>query len=105
MASTNGQPQGRYSLSTAGPAKDQLLAIVDAAIAAGTADNVVMVLKSIRERLRRDPGEFGEPLYHIAALKMTVRCAVVSPLYVEYGLHDVQPVAIIRRFAALSAND
>jgi len=52
--------------------------------------------------LKSDAADFGEPLYRIQSMRMTIRCAAVTPLYIEYGIHDVQPIVVIRRVVALS---
>ncbi len=54
-------------------------------------------MRDILSRLHRDPREFGEPMYHLRGMRMTVRKASIRPLYIEYGVHDEQPVVVIRR--------
>ena len=105
MVSTNGKPQPQFSVDTAGLAESQLLAIVGAAVKIGRHHLILPALKTIRLRLQTSPAEFGEPLYHIAKMKVTIYCAAVVPLYVEYGLHDENPVVMIRRFVALEFAD
>lgn len=101
MATSNGKPHPRYSLGTTGIARSQLKAIVAVAGQTDSEDSVAAALRVIRDRLESDPGEFGEPLYHVASLRMSIRCAAVAPLYVEYGLHDEKPVVVIRRYLAM----
>ena len=101
MATSNGKPQPRYTLGMTGIARSQLKSIVAAAGQPDPAKAVAAALRVIRDRLESDPGEFGEPLYHVAGLKMSIRCAAVAPLYLEYGLHDEKPVVVIRRYMAM----
>lgn len=54
-------------------------------------------MQAIISRLRTEPRDFGEPMYRLRAMRMLVRNATVSPLYVEFGVHDDQPVVVIRR--------
>ena len=39
---------------------------------------------------------FGEPLFHLPALKLLVYQAIVSPLVVHYALHQARPLVIVR---------
>jgi hypothetical protein len=58
---------------------------------------VFEAMQAILTRLRRDPQEFGEPMYRLRAMRMEVRNGALGSLYVEYGVHDEQPVVVIRR--------
>ena len=60
-------------------------------------NEVKRAMKAIVSRLRTDPVSFGEPLYRMAKLEMMVRCAAISPLFVEYGIHDSERVIVIRK--------
>jgi hypothetical protein len=96
VSGTNGQGPG-YRVGTTGPAEAAYLDITDRAIVAGVGHAVVEAMRQIRERLRIDPREFGEPMYRLPSMRMLVRCAAVGPLYVEYGVHDIERVVVIRR--------
>ncbi len=104
MAESNGKAQPRYTVGLTGLARTQLLAISDAAAWAGSQNDVDDAYVAIIARLKRNPFEFGEPLYHLKKMKMTIYCAACSPLYLEYGLHDEQPIVVIRRFVSLIAD-
>jgi hypothetical protein len=56
----------------------------------------VVALRTIQRRLQKDPHVFGEPLFHLPALKLLVYHAVVPPLVVHYALHQERPLAIVR---------
>jgi hypothetical protein len=96
VSEANG-PSGEYQISTTGPAEATYLDIVTRAVAAGVGRPVVEAMRQIRGRLRADPRGFGEPMYHLRGMRMTVRKASIRPLYIEFGVHDEQPVVIIRR--------
>ena len=104
MGAGNGKPQPRFSIGLIGHADSELQAIGKDAAIAGVGAVVEATYQAILARLRRDPVEFGEPLFHIAKMRMAIRCAVIAPLYVEYGIHDEKPVVVIRRILYLSAN-
>ena len=86
-----------HRLGITGPAKDLYRQIGIEAVEAGLETEVSQAMRAIVARLQTDPASFGEPLYRMAKLKMMVRCAAISPLFVEYGVHDTEPVVIIRK--------
>ncbi len=102
MGSSNGKPNPHYSLGALGSATTQLEEVLKRAAMAGAQDAVTSAFADIMARLRIDPNRFGEPLYHHRKSKMTIRCGIVAPLYIEYGVHDEQPVVVIRRVVALA---
>lgn len=102
MANTNGRHPREYSLGVTGKARAELLAITEAAKTKGTIQRVDSAFDAILKRLKVDPSTFGEPQYRIPKMSMTIRCAVITPLYIEYGVHDIQPIVVIRRVVALS---
>ena len=103
MGQSNGERRPRHSVGALGAATSQLSDILEEAARTGTHESVIAAFANIRARLHRDPHHFGEPLYHLRKLKMTVRCVAVIPLFVEYGVHDEQPVVVIRRVLYLTA--
>ena len=58
--------------------------------------------RQIVDRLRSKPGQFGEPLYRLPVLRMQVRCAVVSPIYVDFALCEDRPLVFIRAMKLLA---
>lgn len=69
---------------------------------AGTGHRFLAALRQILQRLRSDPLTFGEPYYRLPVLKLLIRQAVVSPLVVDYAVHEEQPVVLIHGFKVLS---
>jgi hypothetical protein len=72
------------------------------AILAGAGQQFLAAFQQIVDRLRKDPLTFGEPLYRLPVLKLAVRKAVLSPLVVDYAVHEEQPLVFIRGFKILS---
>jgi hypothetical protein len=60
------------------------------------------VLRALHDRLRRDPQGFGEPLYRLPALRLTIYLALVAPLAVHYAVHDERPLVFIKWVHATS---
>ena len=94
-----------WSLGLTGVAQAEYKDIVRRARAVGELRPIHLALVGIREVLLRSPREFGEPLRHLRAMRMTVRNAAILPLYVEFGVHDEEPLVVIRRFRWMSAPD
>lgn len=95
MTTPNGTPP--YRTEFTGPAEADYLSIFQAASSAGVGRDILLAMRDILARLRLDPNVFGEPMYHLRAMKMAVRKAAIAPVYVEYGVHDDKPVVVIRR--------
>src|SRR2546430_96280 len=56
----------------------------------------LLALRKIVDRLRTDPARFGEPLYRLSALRLQIRCAVVRPLAVDFGVYEDRPLVFIK---------
>lgn len=96
MTTSNGS-LGRYSVDLTGVARADYLAAIRAAEEVEAGQSVIDGLSRIWARLQHDPREFGEPMYHLDAMRMEVRNAAMASIYVEYGVHDDKPVVLVRR--------
>jgi hypothetical protein len=82
--------------------KDRMIALHDQAVARGKGTEYLEALRTIYERLRDDPLEFGEPLFSLPAMKVTVRHAAVGFVVVDYGVHQQRAVVFVRSIRLLS---
>ena len=96
MSGTNGSGR-RYTVGVPERIRDQLRDIADRAVARGQGDRVTAAYAEILTRLRQQPREYGEPMYHLRKMRMMVRNVAVDPLYIEFGVHDDQSQVVIRR--------
>src|SRR5712692_2422783 len=55
-------------------------------------------------RLQTSPRGFGEPLYRLPALRMQVRCGVLGPLSIDFGVCDDRPLVFIMAVKLLSGS-
>jgi hypothetical protein len=62
---------------------------------------VLAALRSIDDRLHRDPLVFGEQKYHYRGLKLELRVGIEPPLIVRYAVHEQKPLVIIKDVLAL----
>src|SRR5262245_3551788 len=69
---------------------------------AGIGEQFLSALRLIEERLRTNPMSLREPRYRLPALQLLICQAVVSPLVVEYAIHEALPLVFIRNFKVLS---
>ena len=53
-------------------------------------------MRQIGQLLAHAPRSVGGPLYLLKAAKLRVRSMTHSSLYVEYGVHESEPLVIIR---------
>src|SRR5262245_14482505 len=68
----------------------------------GKGTEFIRAFREIIDRLRWDPHTFGEPLYHLPALRLQIRQGVIQPLSVDYGVHEQKPLVFIRGVKVLS---
>lgn len=103
MSGTNGQRRPAFHVSVTAPAQEQLQAIADEATPVGLGPAIAAAFRRMRARLQADARNAGEPLYHFRSMRVTVYRLAISPLYVEYGVHDVHPVVFVRRIVWLNS--
>ncbi len=72
------------------------------AMQAGKGEKFLAAYRHIVERLRTDPLIFGEGQYCLPTLELLIRQAVVSPIVVDYAVHEDQRLVFIRGFKVLS---
>jgi len=97
----NGEPVP-YDVRMSAQTRAALLHLHQQAIQAGTGQQFLAALRQIVERLRDDPENLGEPSYHLPALHLLVRQAIVLPLVVDFAVHEELPLVFIRGFKVLS---
>ena len=62
----------------------------------GTGQQCLAALRVIHRRLQTEPQIFGEPLFHLPALKLLIYQAIVSRLVIHYAVHQERPLVIVR---------
>jgi len=100
-----GQGNGQsavYDVRQSEQTRDELLKLHSQAAQRGYGKRFVAAARQIINRLRTDPINFGEPSYHLPALKLIVYRAVVAPLVVDYGVHDERLLVFVRGYKLLS---
>ncbi|MBM4072436.1 MAG: hypothetical protein FJ271_26430 [Planctomycetes bacterium] len=96
MNEPNGTPEFKVVISKS---LRQLLAHLHGiAFARGMGSQFVQSLRTIDEGLRRVPISFGDPLFRLPALKLSVYIRAVFPIVVDSGVHEQFPLVIVRGF-------
>lgn len=103
MSGSNGTQRPSFRVVTLESARQQLLAITEQVADANAGGEVAAAIRRIYARLKSDPRDFGEPLNHHPAMKLTVRRAAIVPVFVEYGVHDEKPIVFVRRILWLNS--
>jgi sirohydrochlorin ferrochelatase len=103
MSGSNGTHRPAFRVVTLESARQQLLNITQQVADAGAGSEVATAIRQIYTRLKSDPHDFGEPLNHLPAMKLTVRRAAIVPVFVEYGVHDEKSIVFVRRILWLNS--
>jgi hypothetical protein len=91
-------PGPEFEVSISGAVRERLVRAHDEAAAAGKRAEFLAALRTVSERLRTDPATFGEELFDLRALRLTVRVAAVLPLAVEFGVYVERRLVFVRTF-------
>jgi len=94
MTESNGS--SLFKVVLPGTLKRQILRLHLQARKHGLDTEFLDALAKIHRRLERDPRQFGDPQYHLQALKLTIFVRAVYPVAVDYGVHDKLPFVIVR---------
>ena len=80
-------------------------AAIDELLAAGWAkDEIAPLLIEIKDRLRRNPLSFGEPIFTIRPIKLTVCVGFVRPLSVQIGIQEELRIVFIRNVTLMTTD-
>ena len=97
MDSTNGKPPKPSRIGMIGKAEAEYMAVCVESVECGLEVAVVDSMVQMHARLTKDPRDFSEPLFRLSKLRMMVRRAAITPLRIEYGIHEVEQVVVIRK--------
>jgi hypothetical protein len=96
MTSAGDGQQSYFKVSVSGQIKQTIKTLHQKAAARGHGKQFLAAFRAIYQHLRTDPREFGDPLFQLPALKLTVFQAVVAPAVVHYAVHQAMPLVIVR---------
>ncbi len=68
----------------------------------GRGRDALAALREIYDKLQHQPMHFGEPLYHLPAMRLQVRTASVKPLLVHFAVSEERPIVFLKQVNLLS---
>jgi hypothetical protein len=76
--------------------RNDIKTLAQRAKAKGLGTKFVAALKFINDQLRLAPKSFGDPVYRLPALQLTVHNRVYEPLIVAYAVHKHKLLVFVR---------
>lgn len=67
----------------------------------GRGRDMVAAFRTVVTRLKNEPWDFGEPMYRLPALRLQVRCAVVPPLIIHFGVCEDRATVYVKGVESL----
>jgi hypothetical protein len=95
-------PDDSYDVVYSEAVRQQLLDLCDEVKQSGRGPEILECLEEIDRRLKANPSDFGEPLFHLKKLGGNLRKAVRPPLAVCFGVYELERLVVVFWFKALS---
>jgi len=89
-----------YRVTATGLARAQLLALASSSLYNSGQKEMTRAMRQVVQRLAHTPRSVGDPLYTLRAAKLVVRSVSHASLYIQYGVHETEPLVIIRFVAS-----
>lgn len=86
MSLSNGKPG--YKVAYSGVVFDRIKALSEVAVRIGLGREFAAALRAIMTHLRKDPDEWGDPLYDLHTIGLTCCYGRHWMLIVDYGIHE-----------------
>ncbi len=90
-----------FSVDITGQARAQLRVLLRHGIYGSNEGELIQAVERAIAKLKADPRGVGDPIYHMRKMRMVIHHLVERPLYFEYGVHELEPVVVIRWVALL----
>ncbi len=91
-------PGPDYDVPISGATRELLTRLHSHAVSDGRGDEFLTALRTISARLRTDPVTFGEEVFDLPALRLTVKVGVVLPVVAEFAVYPDRRLVFIRTF-------
>ena len=93
--------QSPYEVHLSSRIARQLQDLHRSALGSGRGDIVLFSFGAALLRMRTNPNDFGEETYRLPALRLQIRCAVVPPLIVHFGVCEDRPIVYVKGVESL----
>lgn len=91
-------PGPDYEVAISAATRELLVRLHDEAARDGRRAEFLDALRTISARLRTDPVTFGEEVFDLPALQLTVKVGVVLPVAVEFAPYPARRLVFVRTF-------
>src|SRR6476619_5441590 len=91
----------RYRIEFSGTVRDQLISCQQKASMEGRGAEFIAAMRKILNRLQTSPANFGEAIFRLYSLRMTIRTAVVRPVFIDFGVWEEGGFVFIRSIKLL----
>ena len=94
LPAPNGFP--RFQIEASAKVHDAIKQCQRVATLDGRGIQFASAFRQILKRLQTNPSRFGEELFHLRALHLRIRCAVIRPVYIDFGVSEDRRVVYLR---------
>lgn len=89
---------GDFEVSISGTTRELLTRLRDQAALLGLRNQFIAALRTILSRLRTDPMTYGEEVFDLRVMQLTIKVGVELPLVVEFGVYSERRQVWVRTF-------
>ena len=94
--------EGQFEVHISAHMFSRLRELQRRAALSGRGDEMVTAFLRALLRLKSDSWDFGEPSYRLPAMRLQIRCAVVPPLIVHFGVSEDRPIVYVKGVESLT---
>ena len=95
-------PGPEFEVGISGAVRERLVRLHRHAVVDERGDAFLAALDAIVARLRTDPVSYGEELFDLRAMKVTVKLAVRYPVAIEFAVYPDRRQVFVRTFRYLA---
>ena len=96
-------PGPEFDVGISGVVRERLVRLYRHAVVDERGDEFLAALDAITARLRSDPVTYGEELFDLRVMKVTVKIAVRYPIAIEFAAYPDRRQVLVRTFRYLTA--
>jgi hypothetical protein len=100
--STGNGPQFRWQVHLSQVVAQSLYGLQYRAAAEGRDEAALAALRSIIDRLKTDPTDFGEPLYRLPGMNVELRTAAIRPVVMDFAVSAERRLVFIKGVTLMS---
>jgi hypothetical protein len=94
----NPPPGPAFEVAISAATRELLVRLHDEAEHDGRRDEFLAALRGISTQLRNNPLTFGEEVFDLAALRLTVKVGIILPVAVEFAAYPERRLVFVRTF-------